>query len=218
MRYSAPRSCGPVNFVRRNALAAITLLVVVGFGYAFEHYKEFFPQLVTLQLKAHAAISNLEARKPRNERVVMVEIDDETFFRKLGGITPTSRAFLAGVTRISAEAGAAVVAIDMDLTKEPADDGERKEVNHHLLDAINTVTANGTPVVLTCGLYRKQGTWVRAPDIYNDSNLSAGVRVGYDNLPEDRRRIPLVVSAREENSSTDENYSSFALQIVDAYE
>src|SRR5438105_961457 len=110
--------------VRRNAIAALTLIVILLLGYGFERHKQWFPPLLTLQLKAHAILSKLEARTPRNERVILVEIDDDTFFKELGGTTPTNRKFLADLAQISASADAAAIALDINLTKEPADDKE----------------------------------------------------------------------------------------------
>ncbi len=123
--------------IRGMSLTAVVLLAVVVAGYAFERFKEWFPPLVTLQLKGHALVSRLEARKPRVERVAVVEIDDETYWKHLGGISPTNRRFLADVAIAAADSNAAVIAIDIDLTAldptKPGDADARKADNEALL-------------------------------------------------------------------------------------
>jgi CHASE2 domain-containing sensor protein len=135
----------------------VTTLVLVGFGsYYFEDIKDHFPDLTTAQLAVYNTISHWEARQPRPKWVVGVEIDNRTFFTDLklnGQYDITDRGFLAHVIDNAVAAKAAVIALDINLTrvKEDDDDRVRKQKNRALYDAIYRAQQAHVPVVLTFG-------------------------------------------------------------------
>jgi len=201
----------------------LALAVVASLGYAFEEFKEQFPWLITLQLKSHALMSRLEPREARVERVALVLIDDVTFWgTQLHGVQPTNRKFLANIARAAADGNAAVIAIDFQM-KSPdpdrtGDDEQRKADNAFLLETVRNITAKGIPVVMTCGLVPQNESWKRQPNIFDDTELPQGTRIGHINLPHDKRQIPLATEAWEWDGRSRRSFESFALQIVNAYE
>lgn len=220
------------RIIRSNAFTIGLVILVELSGYVFENHKEVVPWLVDVELKSHAGLSRLVAlaRKPRVERVVTVEIDDETYFNDWGdpGVTPRNK--LAQIALTAADADAAVIALDINLSADPNEDS-RRDANRCLLEAICKITERGIPVVLTSGLPKegkpREKWWERQttistwePSIYDDSalpNFGHMTRVGFDNGPNDPRQIPLLVTAPEPNGQL-KSRRSFALEIVDAYE
>src|SRR5271169_2720017 len=104
-------------------LAVLTLLLITFLGYRFDDYRAQVPWLTNLQFRAYNAISKLEARRARPKFVVGVEIDDETFYQYLklpsGGKTDRSR--LAEMIDTLVKHDPALIALDIKLTREPAD-------------------------------------------------------------------------------------------------
>lgn len=205
--------------------AAIALFVVAGAAYFFKNFQEWVPWLTELELRSYKWVSRLDAREPRAQWVIAVEIDDRTFYDvlKLGSNEVTDRRALAGLVRSAAASSAAVIALDIDIVRENPDQTEpRKSANVVLLAAIREASARGIPVVLTCGF---DNSGKQIPNIFDDSELpqfaQPGVlsrtRVGFDHLARDLRKLPLVVD-RDSPSGREREYSSFALETVDAYE
>lgn len=134
----------------------LILLLVSGGSYYFEEIKQFFPDLVTLQLYVYNRLSRLTNPAPQRDWVVGVEIDDETFFQHLkltGEQDVTDRAFLAEMVNAAVEAHAAVIALDINLVVDKLDSSDncRKEGNRALFEAISRATEVGIPVILTQG-------------------------------------------------------------------
>jgi CHASE2 domain-containing sensor protein len=209
----------------RLILAGITLLLIAASGFFFEGFKEWFPWLTTAQIRSYHWIARLEARRPRSIFVTGIEIDDRTFYvtmaRPSGAIT--SRRALGEMVRTVSNYHPAVIALDITLSHEPADDREpRSAENQALLEAIREVSQKGIPVVLTCGF---DENYKQLPNIFRDADLPGfgdaqnpyRARVGFDHAADDLRKVPLVVDAASPDGKT-RPYNSFALEIADAYE
>lgn len=207
----------------------ITIALIAVLGFFFEDFKEWVPWLTELQVRSYNWISKLSVRKPRPQWVIGVEIDDATFYDylKLSGQDVTDRATLAELIRKAADAKAAVIALDINVTAEEPDSyGRRKSANEKMLAAIRYAEGLHIPVVLTFGFQDPNSrdrrpldnvfTQYQLPDFSNES-IPYRTRVGFDEAPADRREIPLVVAGRRADGA-EADYSSFALQIVDAYE
>lgn len=208
-------------------LALATLVVVALCGYFFEELKEWFPWLTAWQIRSYNWVSQLEARKPRLKFVTTVEIDDRTFYDTLhlpsGGAT--DRKALADMLLSIAPYRPAVIALDINLSREPADDlPPRSESNEALRKAIGKVVEQRIPVVLTCGIDTENG-YRRRENIFSDASLAHfadetvpyRARIGFDNAGDELRKVPLEVDARASDGAS-RPYKSFALEIADAYE
>jgi CHASE2 domain-containing sensor protein len=182
-------------------LAVLTLLLITFLGYRFDDYRAQVPWLTNLQFRAYNAISKLEARRARPKFVVGVEIDDETFYQYLklpsGGKTDRSR--LAEMIDTLVKHDPALIALDIKLTREPADSQKPLLTQDEaLLKSIASAARSKVPVVLTQGL-------AAGVNIFADSDLpGAGApddpyrtRAGFDNAPSDLREAPLVVTGYE---------------------
>src|ERR1700736_5697917 len=88
--------------IRHNWRPAVTLVFVLVSGYLIEEHHSDVPWLVAWQLRCAALLSGLDVVQSNIDRTVIVEIDDATFYRRLGGGVPTSRTFLAEIARIAA--------------------------------------------------------------------------------------------------------------------
>jgi CHASE2 domain-containing sensor protein len=211
--------------ILRLVLAGVTLLLVAASGFFFEGFKEWFPWLTAAQVRSYHWIARLEARQPRSIFVTGIEIDDRTFYQTMrrpsGAIT--SRRTLGEILRKVSEYHPAVIALDITLSHEPADDREpRSAENQALLAAIREVSQKGIPVVLTCGFdeeYKQLSNIFRDADLpgFGDGQNPFRARVGFDHAADDLRKVPLVVDATSPEGNS-RPYNSFALEIADAYE
>ena len=140
----------------------VTLILVATASYYFEEIKQLFPDLVTLQLYVYNRLSRLATPAPTRNWVVGVEIDDQTFFQflKLGEEDVTDRAFLADLVKAAVKGRAAVIALDINLVADAADNAGacRREGNRALFNAIAHAAADNVPVVLTQGFDYKTMT------------------------------------------------------------
>jgi CHASE2 domain-containing sensor protein len=202
----------------------VTLVVVAVCGYYFEDFKEWFPWLTTFQMRTYNWISGLGARNPRAKFVAGVEIDDHTFYEvmRLGAGSVTDRKELGKIVRTVSDFHPAVIVLDIDLTREPADDDpSRKSANNVLLMGMWEASQQNVPVILTCGFNDDR----QIPNIYlegqlpgfADSNNPYRARTGFDHVATDLRKVPLVVD-RLSSEGQSRPYYSLALGAVDAYE
>jgi CHASE2 domain-containing sensor protein len=138
-------------------IGVVTTLLLVFLGsYYFEDIKEHFPDITTLQLKSYDWLSRITSRTPRPQWVVGVEIDGTTFYDCLGLVSNqdvTDRAFLAGLIDRAVQAKASVIALDINLDRDAADQSDpvRRAQNRAFFDAIGRAQAANIPVVLTQG-------------------------------------------------------------------
>ncbi len=177
MRFALPKSLSSVDIVE--ALSVLAIVLLWNLAFESESVRQQFPFLLAAQLRFHQILSSLNPRTPRVNRVVLVEVDDNTFwYPPVSGIQPTNRRFLADLALKAAEGGAALVAIDFQLKSpfsSPGDDNVRKADNSYLLDSINKITKMKIPVVLTCGLVETDtGGWKEEPNIFDRTELRRG--------------------------------------------
>ncbi|HVH73052.1 MAG TPA: CHASE2 domain-containing protein [Candidatus Dormibacteraeota bacterium] len=212
--------------IGRRIFTVVLILALALCGAFFEKVKEWFPWLIALQLRSYSWISEREIRQPRANWVVAVEIDDKTFYdyMHLGEGDRTDRAKLGELIRVASRAEAAVIALDMDLAQDSAESEKpREEANCKLLDAISSaVKDHHVPVILTTGFEPngQQQTNIYKDDqlpYYGDRQVNYRARVGFDYAAEDLRKVPLAVDRMNSEGKTQE-FSSFALETVDAYE
>ncbi|MFZ0311105.1 MAG: CHASE2 domain-containing protein [Candidatus Korobacteraceae bacterium] len=187
----------------------VTTLLLVGLGsYYFENIKDHFPDLITGQLWVYNRISHWEARKARPKWVVGVEIDNRTFFQDLhlnGQYDITDRGFLAHVIDNAVAAKAAVIALDINLTREQrdTDDSLRRQKNRALYDAIYRAQQAHVPVVLTFGFdpgsmtpLDENITDPAEPDVENAAPSASNDLVAVTLAPENSRQtitVPVCV-------------------------
>ncbi|MCU1303273.1 MAG: hypothetical protein JWQ87_3557 [Candidatus Sulfotelmatobacter sp.] len=205
--------------------ATVTLALVAVCGYFFEEFKEWFPWLTTMQIRSYSWMTGLEARKPRPKFVIGVEIDDATFATlnlPIGG--PTRRSALAKVVENLVEFHPAVIALDINLSSDPAADEAqpRKSENANLLASFHKAASQTIPVVLTCSFDRdgRRLSNVFADETlphFGDPGCSYRTRVGFDNSASDLRKIPLTID-RLSPQGKSTAYDSFALEVAQAYE
>jgi CHASE2 domain-containing sensor protein len=207
----------------RSSMFTPVILVAIFFGVSqFEKVQVAFPSLLRWQLRVNKVIYRLGVPEYRSTRVVLVEIDDATFWHPpLSGILPTNRRFIADLARIAARSGAAVVALDFQLRSpfsSPGDDNIRRGDNEYLLSTIRKI-AKDVPLVLACGLsVNTEGEWRRIPSIFDDRALPMGTLVGHINLRSDLRLIPPRVEAWKWDGASRRSFDSFAFQIANAYD
>jgi CHASE2 domain-containing sensor protein len=207
----------------------ITLLGVAIIGFHFEAIQNSMDWLHNLDVRSYNWISKLGVRKPRPQWTLGLEIDDDTFYsylkQKRGDAT--NRSALAKLVRAATDADAAVIALDINLSRETLDEFEpRITQNQQLLDAIVEAEKHRIPVVLGFGFDTIGPDRYPQPNIFSTSvlpdfgreDLPYRVRIGFDEAPPDMRAVPLVVGGRDGPAGKQTEYASLSLQIVDAYE
>jgi CHASE2 domain-containing sensor protein len=211
-------------------LRGITVLIIAFSGFFFEDIKEWVPWLTELQVRSYNWVSRLGVRKPRPQWVMGVEIDDQTFYDylHLNAGDATDRCILAQLVRKAADAGAAVIALDINLSRQDPDSNEpRKSANQRLLDEITYAESLKIPVVLTFGFNDANNPDRKPlPNFFENHALPDfgreevpyRTRVGFDEAPADRREVPLYVIGEQETGGGSVAYPSFSLEIVDSYE
>jgi CHASE2 domain-containing sensor protein len=216
------------DLVRHHWRTVATLVLVLVSGYLIEEYRSDFPWLVKWQLRCAALLSVLDVGQTEVDRTTIIEIDDATYYRRLGGGTPTNRAFLAEVARVAAgekpgDPVAAVIAIDIMMVSpydesgdydHPSDAASRFGDNKAFFDAVRDITGKGIPVVLASSLMGHGAK--QQPNVFDDSVWPQRTRLGYINLPDDHRQIPLETSTTKWNG-LNATVSSFALQTALAF-
>jgi CHASE2 domain-containing sensor protein len=191
---------------------------------------------VHLQLGLYQWLSSLRAVPREAKTVSLVFIDDTTHWSTLYGDMPTNRAFLAQLVKNASQPNtkAAVIGLDIELNAPlgyaagmDKPDPKRASENKTLLEAIFWAADHGVPVVLASGYVHKDGRKIRLPSIFRDDQLPLGgadgsckhaacASVGFVNVPEDRRQIPLEEEYHEWDGSGPFRHSSFAFAIANA--
>lgn len=203
--------------------AGLVLGMIVIWASLWEELQSQMPFLEAGQLKYHEWLSELNPRKSRVHWVTVVEIDDESFWNApFNGQTPTNRRALADLALRIAQSGATVIAFDIQLRShlaEPGDSEARRQDNDYLLKAIEQITKQGIPVVLTRGLdCDENGECKEEPNVFRDEELPFRASLGHINLPHDRRYIPLRMHGQTWDGKSIQYFDSFSQQIVAAYE
>jgi CHASE2 domain-containing sensor protein len=209
-------------------LRVITLLGVAVIGFHFESIQNSIGWLHNLDVRSYNWISKLGVRKPRPHWTLGLEIDDDTFYGYLKQQRgdATNRSALAKLVSAATHADAAVIALDINLSRKTLDDFEpRKTQNQELLDAIAQAEKLRIPVVLAFGFDIPGPDRYPQPNIFNTGGLPDfdnedvpyRVRVGFDEAPPDMRAVPLEIGGKDAEGKEKE-YVSLSLQIVDAYE
>lgn len=215
----------PSWLATRGAIVRTTVVLALVLGWAanYSWIEKQVPALVRAELRVYQALSYLDWREPRAERVLLVEIDDATYWNPpLSGVSPTNRKYLADLAKIASDGEALAVAVDFRLNSTsdlPGDDGLRRADNSYLLQKIKEITEQGTPIILASWLVDNgQGEWKKLPLIFDETSLPARVSIGHINIPLDARDIPLRMMGWEWDGSVQKNFDSFALKIVNSYE
>jgi CHASE2 domain-containing sensor protein len=223
-------------------ISGLLLVIVVGFlSYKYEDFKEDFPRLITFQLWTYQLFDHPENNPGREQRVMPIEIDDRTFYEFLGNEgrnESTDRLFLAKLVDAATLAGAAVIALDINLDatrhdRAPGSANALANDDQALLLAIQRAQDANIPVVLTFGfrpdlkpvpqvldgvvVYGNQGISYQFPEEESPPRPFWVPRFGFDHPGDDYRKVPLVATGLDE-TGTSVDYYSFALQITDAYE
>jgi CHASE2 domain-containing sensor protein len=222
--------------------SGLVLVALVGFlSYKYEDFKEDFPRLITWQLKTYQWINHPSSRNEDQKRVTPIEIDDKTFYDFLGNQTRnefTDRVYLAQLVDAATDAGAGVIALDinLDASHAAANKDEAPALSpddQKLFDAILRAQQAHIPVVLTFGfrpdkqpipqvfddvpVYEGTGISYQFPEDESPARPFYVPRFGFDHPGDDYRKVPLAIVGKDERGEAVEYYS-FALQIVDAYE
>jgi CHASE2 domain-containing sensor protein len=154
-----------------------------------------------------------------------VEIDDPTFYGTMqeAAHEVTNRRYLAEIICHIAQFHPAVIAVDIDLRSEPADDSSsRKSANTVLLSVIRQVEAQHIPVILGYAFdddsrpYKNIFPDASLPDV-GKPDVPYRVRIGFFNSADDLRKVPLSVKRYSPEGQL-LPYNSFALQAAEAYE
>ena len=205
----------------------VVLVIAIGLlSYYFEDVKQQFPPLIAAQLWAYGKMAHAQARAPRPKWVVGVEIDYDTFFgdmKRTGPEDITDRTYLAQLVRNAVDANPAVIALDINLVREETDAGSTAAANAALWQAIQYAASKKVPVVLTFALESKSMRPLN--NIFGEDQVPLctgsadpfAPRAGFDNAPEDKRKVPLVVGGHPGGGAA-VPCRAFGLQIVDAYE
>lgn len=207
----------------------VGVVLVAALGSYIDTHKDQFPWLVTPQSWAQNVMAIVGPDMIRADHVTVIEIDDTTYDnQKLS--EPTDRRFVASLVRAAVRASAAVVVLDLDLTRENADATVRKPQNDELLRAILEAQARTppVPVVLAVLLHDDSGRFVEQPNAIPDSaipyarfgnpGLPNRPLVGFVNAPSEPGQLPLIVTARPVGRSGDVPFWSLSLRAADAYD
>jgi CHASE2 domain-containing sensor protein len=209
-----------VRLIRRNVFTAALILFVAVLGSLFEDQKQYFPWLVTLQSKAFVLLEHLEARQPRATHTALIVIDDDTHFKLLGDPSITDRRFLARIVRNAARAGAAVVALDINVRVDPNETALHGPADAALVGSFRVIgdASPSVPAVVTTGFVAGSNPPQEEANFVPDGAWPPNVSVGFDEGPAaDPRELPLALSGKDV-AGTWREFHSFSLQIADAYD
>jgi len=225
-----PKAGEVARFVGDQWFSLALVFVLAAAGYAMdEHKAEVAPFLIDWESQALNVLTWADPRVRRADHVTVVEIDDATYRARKQG-DRTDRHLLAALVRDAVTANAAVVALDIDLVRDPEDDTVRARANADLLDAIRTAARRepAIPVILAVALKADDGGgWSEVANIFADSalpvvdaapDLPARAPVGFVNSPLDQRQLPLVFDAKPLSGGSPQPIWSLGLRTADAYD
>lgn len=231
-----PRVKGGVERLKNlDKKAIIIVFVLVAAGNAVFAYEKFQPA-IDAQLVFYKLLWSVKPGRQYNARVSVVRIDDSLHWGQTCDY-PTSRHLLAQLIKhASQEHRASVIALDVELfvpKGRPAGwhNPGREEADEELLRAINDAASAGVTIILPVGLVSDgKGNKTRIPNIYKDEELpladaagncgyEACAVLGFIDLPDDKREIPLQETATDwYEESKPQKIHSLALAAAEAKE
>jgi len=203
----------------------VRVVVLITVGLYGSYYIREYKLWVDLDLYPYQRLSELGWRALEPRYTALVFIDNEAFWRgELAGRNPVKRDYLARLISVLDDAGADVIALDIDLRSpdpngRPFDHVDYARETAQLVDTIKAVAVRRRVVLSRALGTNTDHQYVAQANIYDeagfcreDGNFGAlGVYCGYIELPVDIRLVPpmlpLVGGGR---------MPSFALATIDA--
>lgn len=199
----------------------VVILTVI--GTALGHWLSDEQVWVDLRYKIYQKQLDLTPRKAIAERVVVVLIDDDEYWKgELARRVPIKRRYLAKMVRALVAANPAVIALDFDFSS-PLPDGnlvEHPDYQSERLELLNVIkdALERTKIVLPRTVdFDNDENYITTSDIYDGFDLGQkkkNLYTGYIALPYDIRRVPGELAVKGAQSSVD----SFAVAIAKAYD
>jgi CHASE2 domain-containing sensor protein len=210
-------------FTRKGILYWVRVVILTIAGTALGHWLSDEQFWVDLRYKIYQKQLEMAPRKPFAERVVVVLVDDDDYWKgELGRRVPIKRRYLAKLIRKLVAANPAVIALDFDLAS-PSPDGnpvEHPDYESERQELLNAITEalERTKIVLPKTIdFDSQQNYITRSDIYDGFDFGPKTKKiyrGYIALPYDVRQVPgsLVVAGPQRS------VDSFALAIAKAYD
>jgi CHASE2 domain-containing sensor protein len=211
------------QLARKGSFYWLRVLILTVAGTALGHWLSDDQIWVDLRYKIYQQQLDLTPRKPFAERVVVVLIGDDDYWKgELGRRVPIKRSYLAKMVRELVAANPAVIALDFDLAsplpdgrlvEHPDYESERKEFLKAIREALER-----TKIVLPRTIdFDNQKNYVATSDIHDGFDFGPkklNLYTGYIALPYDIRRVPGPLVIKGVQPSVD----SFAVAIAKAYD
>jgi CHASE2 domain-containing sensor protein len=211
------------QLARKGTLYWLRVLTLTVAGTALGHWLSDDRIWVDLRYKIYQQQLDLTPRKPFAERVIVVLVGDDDYWKgELGRRVPIKRSYLAKMVRELVAANPAVIALDFDLAsplpdgrlvEHPDYESERKEFLKAIREALER-----TKIVLPRTIdFDNQKNYVITSDIHDGFDFGPkkqNLYTGYIALPYDTRRVPGVLALKGAQPSID----SFAVAIAKAYD
>ena len=201
----------------------LRVVILTVLGTVFGHWLSDEQIWVDLRYKLYQQQLDLAPRKPFAERVVIVLIDDDDYWKgELGRRVPIKRSYLAKLVRALVAANPAVIALDFDFAS-PMADGSLIEHSDYQLERnefLQTIrqALERTKIVLPKTIdFDADKNYIITSDIHDGFDFGPkkqNLYMGYIALPYDVRRVPGTVKIHGAQPSVD----SFAVAIAKAYD
>lgn len=208
---------------RKGILYWLRVVILTVTGTALGHWLSDEQIWVDLRYKIYQKQLDLTPRKSFAERVVVVLVDDDDYWKgELGRRVPIKRSYLAKMIRELIAANPAVIALDFDFAS-PMPDGNLVEHPDYKLERqefLKTIklALERTKIVLPRTIdFDKDENYIITSDIYDGFDFGPkkqNLYTGYIALPYDVRRVPGTLVVKGAQPSVD----SFAVAIAKAYD
>jgi CHASE2 domain-containing sensor protein len=208
---------------RKGILYWLRVVILTATGTALGHWLSDEQIWVDLRYKIYQKQLDLTPRKSFAERVVVVLVDDDDYWKgELGRRVPIKRSYLAKMIRELIAANPAVIALDFDFAS-PMPDGNLVEHPDYKLERqefLKTIklALERTKIVLPRTIdFDKDENYIITSDIYDGFDFGPkkqNLYTGYIALPYDVRRVPGTLVVKGAQPSVD----SFAVAIAKAYD
>ncbi len=173
----------------------VILLIILGL--MIEGWLNKKAEWIMSRYTVYQTLHNFTPRKPRPERVALVLIGDDEYWRgELGSRVPIKRDYLARLVEAIDKANPKIIALDFALRSlspdgNPPEAPEYQGETKKLLEAVHAASANRT-IILPKTVEMDNGRYVSESDIYKGFEFNEDrVKKAYIILPDDRRQIPL---------------------------